>query len=199
MYEVPKLLQVSIKEVVESMITIKEEVRDIVKAYWSTDANTLVSALENASDAATLSTKLTKSNYINAVTIVSELNDFFSNADVTQADHIQNCHLIKYSSAVTPTKLSESTEMIGERMLQVVLDCLEIFKKCNNILKIYTSEQMDVVVSGWDAQRMIPSSSMSTSCLSSGIVLIEQFKKMFNNEVVTTADYASTLALWARF
>jgi hypothetical protein len=39
---------------------------------------------------------------------------------------------------------------------------------------------------------------MTSSELSAAITLIEQFKKMINNEAVTTGNYVSTLAKWER-
>jgi len=193
--EITKKLQVEIASVVESMLTMKEEVKSIGKAYWSTNANTLVGAL-GSTDAATLSTKLTKTEYLAGITLCEDLEDFFTNDAVTTTGYQASCMLLKYGSHATGTKLSEATEDIGTRMKQVGVDCLELFKKCRNILEMYANNEVGDMIANLDTQRMIPGSEMTKDVLSSGVTLVEQFKKLINNEAVTTGDYSATLAKW---
>ena len=81
-------------------------------------------------------------------------------------------------------------------MYQVALDCVELFKKCKNVLEAYSGNEVGDMIANLDIQRHIPGSEMTKDELSSGIVIVEQFKKMINAEAVTQGDYAATLAKW---
>jgi hypothetical protein len=174
---------------------MKEETKDIGKTYWSTDANTKITAAGDT-DAVTLSTHLIKTEYVSGVTLCEALTNFFGNAAVSTSDYLQSCQKIRYGSAAAPTKLSEATEDLGNRMYQVACNCIEIFKECRVILEIYSNNEIGDMIANLDVQRMIPGSEMTKDQLSSAITLVEQFKKMLNNEAVSTGDYAASLAKW---
>jgi hypothetical protein len=194
--DVTALLQTKIKTVVDSLTTMQGEANDIVKAYWATDASTLVTALPNATDAATLSTKLTKAEYNAGVLLMTELSFFFSNQAVSQGDYLTNCDNLKYGSHPSGAKLSEATEQLGVRMNLVALNCVELSKIAQDILNIYLDNQVNTMVAGIDAQRRVPGSDMTQDELVSGVVLVQQFKALLSNLAVTQGDYASTLAKW---
>jgi hypothetical protein len=196
--DITNILQTNIKQFVDASVTMYAEVKDISKAYWATDANTKISGLANDTDAATLSTKLTKVEYITSITFVAALENFFGNSAVGQSDYMVTCNKLKYGSHATGAKLSEATEQLGSRMNLVALNAIEMFKWANNILTIYASNEVGDMIANIDAQRHIPGSQMNKDELNSGITLVEQFKKIINNEVVATGDYASTLAKWSR-
>lgn len=46
--------------------------------------------------------------------------------------------------------------------------------------------------------RVIPGSDRTKSELEAGVTLVEQFKKLLNNETAIQADYSATLAMWSR-
>ena len=194
--DITGLLQTKIKLVVDALTTMHSEVVDIGKAYWATDANVLVVALTNDTDAATLTTKLTKAEYVAGVTLCSEMADFFDNAAVSTADYIVSCNKLRYGSHATGAKLSEATEQLGTRMNLVALNCVELFKIVKDILSIYVANEVGDMIANIDAQRHVPGSQMTRDELNSGIALVEQFKKMMNNEAVTPGDYATTLSQW---
>jgi len=177
---------------------MKEEVKNVTKTYWSTDATTLITGASDP-DPVTFATHLIKTEYIGGITLVEELEDFFINSAVTQADYAQTCEKLLYGCAVEPTKLSNATEEVGDRLIVVAGNCAELCKKCCNMLELYINNQVDLMIANLDTQRIIPGSQMTKDELSSGITLVEQFKKMMNNEVVSTADYSATLAKWQRF
>lgn len=197
-YNITNQLQEHIAEVAESMMLIEEESKDIGKVYWSTDANTVIGAL-GASDAATLATTLTKTEYLSGVTLAEELEDFFFNEAVSTSDYIQNCEKIKYGSAATGVNRGNATEALGSRIYQVALDCIELYKSCRHILRLYSQNEVGDMIANLDTHRIIPGSEMTRDELNSGITLVEQFKKMMNNEAVTQGDYSATLAKWHRF
>jgi hypothetical protein len=195
--DVTRYLQIEIKAIVDSLSIMKEEVADIGKVYWSTDANTALSALA-AGDAATLSTKLTKSEMVSGITLCEQLDKFFTNQALAASDYGSTCQNLVYGNDARTAKLSESVEALGTRMVQVARDCLVIFKKCTELLSVYSANQVNLMITSLDTDRTIPGSDMTKDELSSGMVLLEQFKKLINNETATQGDYASTLAQWKR-
>jgi len=78
----------------------------------------------------------------------------------------------------------------------VALNCVELFKLVKDILSIYVANEVGDMIANIDAQRHVPGSQMTRDELNSGIALVEQFKKMMNNEAVTPGDYATTLSQW---
>jgi hypothetical protein len=193
--DITRIIQNEIKVLVTAWSLMKEEAKDIGKVYWSTAVNTTIDAL-GGTDAATYSTHLIKNEFVSGITLNESLDKFFSNQAVTQADYIQSSNLLKYGSAATPTLRTDAVEQLGARIVQIAVDSIEIYKMCRVILEIYSAEEIGDMIANLDIQRMIPGSDMTKDQLSSGIFLVEQFKKLMNNEVVSTGDYASTLAKW---
>lgn len=195
--DVTRYIQIEIKSIVDSMSVMKTEVQNIGKVYWSTDANTAVAAL-GASEPVTMVSKLTKTEFLSGITLCEQLDKFFTNQALTQSDYMSSCENIIYGNDGRTSKLSESVEGLGNRMLQVCQDCVTLFKKCTEVLKIYNENEIGTMISGISTTRLIPGSEMTKAELSSGITLLEQFKKVLNNEVATQGDYGSTLAIWNR-
>ena len=195
MAAITRKLQNDIKSIINALQILKEESKDIVKVYWATGISTLLAA-KNDGDAVTISTKLTKAQYVSGITMVTEFNDFFSNAAVTTGDYIETCQKLKYGNDEAVTILSESTEAAGDRLYQVALDCIELFKNCRDTLDLYIDNEVGECVAVWTNERVVYGADMNKSELSAGITLVEQFKKMMNNEAVNTGDYETSIASW---
>lgn len=195
--DVTRQLQIDIKTLVNSWSNMKNEVADIGKAYWATDANTAVAGL-GANDAATMVSKLTKTEYLAGITLCEQIDKFFTNLALTQSDYLASCQNIIYGNDARTSKLSESVEALGDRMKQVCQDCVTIFKKCKDVLKMYTENEIGTMISAISTTRAIPGSDMIKSELDAGITLCEQFNKLIGNEIATQGDYTSSLAMWSR-
>jgi len=194
-----KKVQIDIKTLMEGMLWLKEESRGIYNAYWDTDASTLVPALSTGTTGATVSSNLTKDEYIAGIGFVEDLDDFFSNSAVTQTDYLQTCNKLRYGSASISTEVSNATESLGARLQTLGINCIGYFRSARDILNFYTNNELGDLISSLDSHRVVPGSAMTVDDLNSGITLVEQFKKMINNEVVTTALYEATVAKWQRF
>jgi len=190
-------IQNSIKDVINTMSVIQQETIDINKMYWSTDANTQITGADDT-DPVTLSTKLIKTEYVAGITFLEDLEDFFLNEAVTQTDYAQTCNKIKYGSAAAPVSLSYATESLGDRMYDICNWSLSLLKKCREIIDLYYDNEISDMMTNVDAQRTVSCGGLTRDQLNTGINLIEQFKKMMNNEVVTQADYAATISTWKR-
>jgi hypothetical protein len=193
--DVTRQLQIDIKALVDSWVSMKNETADIGKVYWATDANTAVGGL-GSSDAATVASKITKTEFLAGITLCEQIDKFFTNQALTQSDYRASCQNIIYGNDARTTKLSESVEALGDRMKLVSQDCITIYKKCIDILKNYTENEIGTMIASIATTRIIPGSDMTKAELSAGVVICEQFKKMIGNEVAAQADYASTLAVW---
>ena len=194
--DVTKRLEIDIKEMLVNCCCMGCEANDIFKAYWSTNANTLVAALGSDTDGASLTTKLTKAEYINAITFVEDFSKFLSNQAVSANDNLQVLNKVLYGSAATPAKLSEATEAIADRMKtfsQTIFTTYEYARKAYNI---YTAEEVGDMITNLDAHRKIPGSNLTKSLLDGGITFAVQFKNLLENQSVTTGDYASTVSRW---
>lgn len=194
-----KKIQMDIATLMEGMLWLKEESKDIYDAYWDTDASTLVPALSTGTTGATVESKLTKDEFLAGITFVEDADDFFTNTAVTQTDYLQTCNKLQYGSANISTEVSNATESLGTRLKTVGINCIGYFHSARNILNFYTNNELGDLISALDTQRIVPGSDMTVDDLSLGITLVEQYKKMINNEVVTTALYEATLGKWQRF
>jgi hypothetical protein len=194
-----KKIQIDITTFMSNMLWLKEECLGIYNAYWDTDANTSVSGLASGSTGATVESKLTKDEYTGGITFVEDLDDFFTNSAVTQTDYLATCNKLKYGSANITTEVSNATEALGTRLQTLGTNCTEYYRNARDILNFYTNNELGDLISSLDNERVVPGSEMTVDDLSSGIALVEQFKKMMNNESVTTASYEATIAKWQRF
>lgn len=199
MNDTSQKLETAILAVATSLKSIRNESSDVYKVYFATGADALVSALAANGTAATVTTKLTKSEIINGITFIGELNDFFDNAAVAQGDYLQSLENLINGSDQAGAALSNDVEAIGTRLKELAEDCVEVFKQAKDILKAYSASELSAVVSAISTTTVVFGCSTTKAKLSSGITLVEQFKKMINNEAVTTGDYSSTVSSWVDF
>ena len=184
------------KDFANGLSWIQNEAKDIEKAYFSSDASGLVSALGSGTDGASLATKLTKTQYQNGIGFIQQLINFFDNSAVTTGDYLTNIEQVKYGNAATPAFLSDATEDIANRLKVLCDSCLTHFLKSKDIKDKYDNSELSVLVAGLTAGRIIYGANMNNGQLTSGITLVEQFKKMINNEAVTTGLYSANVAIW---
>lgn len=170
------------------------ETQDIYDLHWKTNANTLVSALANDTDPATKTTKLTKSEYSAGVTLCEKMIAFFGNSAVTQSDYLQSIQNILFGDDEITVPLSTGVESVGDRLYSLSEILLAQFKEAKDILEMYNDNGVSTQLSGVSSGDKLGCMSFSKELFSSYITFIEQFKKMINNEIVTTADYRATLS-----
>lgn len=181
-----------------SLASMQRECKSIYDSYWKTMANTTVSGLSTDATPATVASKLTKKNYIDAITLSESLNNFFQNAAVTTGDYLQTSVNAKYGNAVLGSAIDVPTESIGDRLKQLCLDCIEIYRQSQNVLDLYFDNEVGDIVAVLDAQRIVYGSEMTVSDLSSAITLLQQFNNFMGNSIVTAGDYSSTISKWNR-
>lgn len=189
-------LENDLKAFADNLSWVMQEALDIHKAYFSSDASTLVGALASGTSGASLDTKLTKSQYQNAIGFVEQINNFFSNASVTTGDYLTNIEQVIYGNAASPARLSDAAESLANRIKVLCQSCLTHFNTSKGILDGYNNSELSVIVAGTSGARIVYGATMSVTQLTQGITLVEQFKKMINNQAVSTGLYSANVAIW---
>jgi len=194
---VTSVLQTKIKIIMISLSSAQNECKDIYDAYFKTDASTAIGE-KSDSDPVTVSTKLTKLEFVSGITFCENLNKFFTNTAVSQSDYLQTLANLRYGNDAAGTVLSVSVESLGERLYQLALDCIELFKLSKHVLDYYNDNEVVDIVAVLDDDRLIFGSDMTTKELSLAAVLIEEYRSLIDNEAADTGDYSATIAKWIR-
>lgn len=189
-------IQTKIYEMTVSMGYLVNECIDIEKLYFSGPSSQL-SAL-GANDPVTVATKLTKTEIGNGITLCQQLNNFFQNAAVTQADYLATIEPILYGNDPAPSPISVEVEAVGNRLYLLCQNVLELFKQVKEIYSLYWANEIGSIVGSLSPSTVFYGIDATASELISGITLAEQWKKMINNEAVTTSDYKAIIAKWQR-
>jgi hypothetical protein len=191
-----QLLEQSIRTVATSLSLMQNEAPDIIKAYFSTDASTLVGALSSGTDGATVSSRLSKTDFINGINFATQLDAFFQNQAVAQGDYLQTVQVIINANSAPVNPLSPAVEAIGLRLVALSQNAIELFKQTKNILKLYSASELSLAVDAIGNTTVIFGGDSTKSKFINGITLVEQFKKILNAEVVLTGDYATSVLQW---
>lgn len=191
-------LDTRIKTFMRNVSPLQPESKDLSKLYSSEiDTDTVYTALAGT-DAATFSTKLTKTEVLNSLTIAEQIDKFFTNQALTQSDYRQDIQGIIYgNNTYTSPGISTAIEDYGVRAVALCQASLNLFNDANEILDIYFDTEISTIyaaVTGVD----LPWQDYSKSDFGAAITLIENFKKLINNEVATQADYGATIAKWIK-
>ena len=196
MNNITQVMETEFKGFAGEMAWLMKEAKDIEKAYFASDASATVSGLASGSDAASFDTKLTKTEMQNAIGYIQQVKNFFDNVAVTQGDYYTNIEQVIFGSAASPTKRSDATESIANRIKIFCESSLTNFQKALELKDKYDNSELGVLVGGLTAQRQIYGANMNNQQLTQGITLVEQFKKMINNEVVAQGLYSANVAVW---
>jgi hypothetical protein len=191
-------LQEKIVALVSAMKAFNLEASAVYNAYWDTDASTLVPALPNGTDAATVASKLNKTQFINAMTFSEEVGKFFGNVALSGSDRLGVCSTVRYGSTAAGSQLSEATEGIGDRLKQLCVDAITILGYAKEIQNQYFKTEISTFVSPMSTASCVPGSSMSKDMLVSAVTLCEEFEDFMDGSAITTGDYLATLHKWDR-
>jgi len=191
-------LEEMVKAFMDSMIWMQPEAADLVKLYWAeVNSDSTYTAL-SVSAAATFTTKMTKQEVINGLTWLEDVEDFYTNSAVTTTDYLQNLQGIIYGNdQYASPGISPAVEAFADRLLVMAQSSLQLFKDAKDLLDVYFDSEISAATGAVTGEEM-PFYTFSKSDFTEAITLIEQFKKMINNEAVTTGDYGATVAKWRK-
>jgi hypothetical protein len=191
-------LEEKIKAFMSSMLWMQPEASDLSKLYWAeVNTDTTYTALA-AGAAATFSTKLTKQEVINALTYIEQLDKFYTNQALSQADYLLNVQgIINGNDQYVSPGISVAIENFGERAVSLCSSALQLFKDGKDILDVYFDTEISAAIGAVTGEEC-PWYTFSKSDFSEAVSLVEAFKKLINNEVAAQADYGATVAKWRK-
>lgn len=189
------VLKNNIQQICQNLCNVKSKCYNIYEIYWNTNASTTISGYSDG-DALTFTSKLTKAEFSSGITLCEQLNNFFNNSAVTQADYLQTCHNILYGTDQISVPINDLIEYIADEIKELSQTLLNLYQIANTSLIIYTSHELDLIVAAISGSTFIPGSNITKTDFNNAMVLCEQFKKFIENQSVTTGDYKTTVADW---
>lgn len=189
-------IEADFKAFAESMSLIMNEAKDIHSAYFATDASTLVEALASGTTGASFDSKLTKAQYQNGIGFLEQINKFFNNEAVTTGDYLNTLNNLIYGNAAVPGNIGDAVESLATRMKNLARSCMTHFVTAKDILETYNNSELGTIVAEITGARIVYGANMSVTQLTQGVTLVEQFKKLINNEAVATGLYSANVAIW---
>lgn len=173
------------------------ECLDLEKTYFAAGVSTWLGT-KSDSDSVTVNTKLTKAQYIAGITFIQNVNKFFGNLAVTQGDYLATIANLKYGNAEGAIGVPVAVEAVGDRMKQAALNCLQLFSQSSDNLDYYNENSISLAFSSLSSSIVVFGADMTKDEMVAAAVLLEQWMKFLNNEIVSQADYGSTLSKWIR-
>lgn len=192
------IYETKIKAFITKLDWIMLESMDAYKVYWSLVSPDSVYTALSSSAAATVSSKLTKQQLIDAVTFLTNVNAFFAGTAVTQSDYLTTMEKIAYGNNGASAPISVAVEAFGDRSKVALAYLLELFNLSLPLIDIYTDTELTGCVSAVSGSAL-PFSTITKADMVLGAALVSNFKKMINNEVVATADYGASLSAWRKY
>jgi hypothetical protein len=189
-------LEGGFKQLANNLSWLMNEAIEIDAAYFATNASTVVSALSTSTDGASLDTKLTKAQYQNGIGLIEQFKNFFGNSAVTTGDYRNNVDNLIYGAAASPAKLSDAAESLANRLVVLANSAMTQFLMAQDLLGTYYNSSLSVVIGGCPGAMIMYGANCTVTQFTQGITLVEQFKKMINNEAVATSAYSANVAIW---
>ncbi len=199
MSSVTEMLETNLKSMMSNYYILFLESADLYSLYWGTAINTDVAALATGTTGATVSSHLTKDEFILGLTLTEQLKNMFGNAAVTTGDYLQSTHLIVNGTASISVVVSNGVESMGDRLLALSHSCLNLYRSAKFNLDLYFDNEVGDCVAVMDPQRIMFGSNVTVSDLSTAVTLLQKFVAFMENSAVATNDYASTLSKWALY
>jgi len=181
-----------------SLYSMNTEVNDIVKAYFATTASSLINGLATSSTPATVQTGLSKGQYVNGITLLQNLQNFFGNAAVSTGDYLGTAETLINGSNNATTQLSNDVESLGLRIKAVSQNLIQLYKDGTNINKVYNASGLSGFLGSVSASTIVYGCSTTQSKFIGGIVLVQQLLNFLGNSAVSTGDYYTTVANWVQ-
>lgn len=189
-------IQEEIKNILLGLGSVKSQAEEAYAKYWGTNANVEIGAVANGTDAVTVSSKLTKSEFLAGITMSEQIKNLFGNAAVTQSAYAATVRQLIHGDTAASAALSGEVESIGDALLSLSSSLNAISARATAVLDDYFKTELSAAVGAISDSRIVFGASVTKALLVSGIILIQQIAKFLGNEAVTTGDYAATLAQW---
>lgn len=187
----------NMKNIAGELSIVKQSADEIAKAYFSTSASSLVGAA-GSSDAVTVSSKLTKTNYINGVTLAQELQKLFTNQDVTEGDYLSSAHNMVNGSTAAAQALSQDVEVIGNNIVLLAKKMIELRKSCQTTLAWYNSSDLASALVPVSLNTIVFGCSTTKQKFVDGMNMCQQVMNLMDNAAVTQGDWMAIVVKWTQ-
>lgn len=194
-----QILETCLGKCFTEFIPMVFEAPSLSKLYWSEVSPDATYTALGSGAAATFSTQLTKQEVINGLTIAEQVDKFFQNQALTQADYRLNIQGIIYGNdAYTSPGISPAIEDFGTRLVTFCNSIITALKCSQDTLDVWFSTDIDDAVNAVTTTSLPFYSSIDKQEVLDGIVLIENFDKLITNQVATQAQYETTVSKYIR-
>lgn len=188
-------LQRSMVSLATDLQNIKSDVDEIVKAYFSTTASSLVGAA-GANDSVTVAAKLTKTKFINGITMAQQLQNLFTNSAVSQNDYAVTAHNLINGSDGAQAVLSQDVEVIGNKLVLLGTKSISMLKSCKTILSAYNSSELAAALVPVGLSTVVYGADATKQLFVDGMNLCQQITNFYGNVAVTQGDWLSIVSKW---
>src|SRR4051812_39814021 len=135
MNNVTETLESSIISFANSLYAMNSEVKDLYSYYWGTSVNTLIAALASGTTPATtqVSGALSKTDFMDGITLVTALKDLFNNSAVSTSAYLTNAMILINGNYPAVSAVSQDIENMGLRLKTLGANIIALYKSGHNI------------------------------------------------------------------
>lgn len=190
-------IQNQVKMLMAELNELNNAASQIGKAYWATDANVKVAAVADSATAVTVSSRLTKAQFLSGIGLCEQITKFFSNQATSQADNCATMLSIHMGNGAAVAILSEATEHLGQKMVNLCDSLIAIHKKSRELLAIYWGAELGAAVNAISDSTIVFGGNVTKSQIAAAVTLMDNLNKFCENSQAATSDYGATIAKWA--
>lgn len=193
-------LQQDAKAIVDLFEALRWKALNTYNIYWKTSANLDINGLGSAGTAASLASRLTKSQCQNMALVLADQlgNNFFENVAVVQGDYMTDVESLLYGN-VTGALVSVPAEAFCTESKQLAYDALSLYLKCRELSDFYAAQGIAAILSPLAGSDSVTPDGVTKDEFLAVVELVAQFQNFVNNAAVSAASYKTTLGLWARY
>lgn len=193
---VTTILENNIKSLMGNFAGMYLEAKNIYDFYWDTDVNTIISGLATSATGATVSSKLTKGEFTDMISLSENLYKMFTNSSISATDHLQYVNKAVYGTASIGTITGNNVENLGVRMQALAWQCLNSYNACKTNVALYFDNEVGDVLAVLDNERIVYGSNVTKADLSAAVTLMQDFIDFMEAGAVTQTDYKTTVSKW---
>lgn len=199
MRTVTKMIEDNIHRLLDNMGIMRSLAPEITELYWDHDVSNISAwTTANNGDSVTMSTKLSKSEVINGITLSENFYNFCNNVAAGQNDYIKFARHLATGNTTRVDVADEVIEALGDNMKSFGNLFIENYYLADRTMKLYFANQVNLAVGAISDGIIVYGTDVTKLEFMEAITLLEQFQKFCNNQAFAQADYTTTIAKWCQ-
>jgi len=194
----PQVIQEKAKAIMQGFCYILSQAMESYERYWGTSANTDIASLGDT-DPVTVSSKLTKAEFVAGITLAEAITKFVSNQEVTNAQYINTARKLTLGDNPRESVLTQEVESIGDKLMIMGSNIIEIRQQGMEVLNMYNATEMAAACAVMSDTTVFFGSSLTTSHIIAGMNMVDQFLKLCDGNSPAQGDYMSILLMIKSF